>query len=65
VSAEGWHSGALVFVNEELASKEPTYNREDRPFPKLKLVDGMEMPGDNDYDEWGEGRPESQLNTET
>ena len=63
VSAAGWHSGALVLVNEELAQKEPTYNREDVHFPRLKLSDGREMPGQKDFDEWREGRPEFQLNT--
>ncbi|KAI4960225.1 hypothetical protein J4E86_001847 [Alternaria arbusti] len=57
VSAAGWHSGALVLVNEELAQKEPTYNREDVHFPRLKLSDGREMPGQKDFDEWREGRP--------
>lgn len=61
VSAAGWHSGALVLVNEELAQKEPTYNREARPFPRLKLSDGREMPGEKDFDEWREGRPVFQL----
>jgi SCF-associated factor 1 len=65
VSAAGWHSGALVLVNEELASKEPSCEREDRPFPRLKLADGTEMPGDKDFDEWREGRPEFQLNVQT
>jgi SCF-associated factor 1 len=50
-------------VNEELAKKEPTNNREDRSFPRLKLSDGKEMPGEKDFDEWREGRPDFQLNT--
>jgi SCF-associated factor 1 len=62
VSAAGWHSGALVLVNEELAKKEPTYDREDRSFPRLKLSDGREMPGKKDFDEWREGPPDFQLN---
>ncbi|KAI0581717.1 F-box multi-domain protein [Pyrenophora tritici-repentis] len=61
VSAAGWHSGALVLVNEELATKEPTYNREKRSFPRLKLSDGTEMPGEKDFDEWREGCPGFQL----
>jgi SCF-associated factor 1 len=65
VSAAGWHSGALVLVNEELVSKEPAYESEDRPFPRLKLADGTEMPGEKDFDEWREGRPEFQLNVQT
>ncbi|KAJ4362465.1 hypothetical protein N0V83_010558 [Neocucurbitaria cava] len=62
VSAAGWHSGALVLVNEELASKEPTYKYEDENFPRLRLADGTEMPGEKDFDEWREGRPEWQRN---
>ena len=62
VSAAGWQSGALVLVNEKLAKKEPTNNREDRSFPRLKLSDGREMPGEKDFDEWREGRPDFQLN---
>jgi SCF-associated factor 1 len=65
VSAAGWHSGALVLVNDQLAHKEPSYNYEDRPFPRLKLADGTEMPGEKDFDEWREGRPEFQLNVQT
>ena len=62
VSAAGWHSGALVLVNEDLANKEPTYKWEDKNFPRLKLADGREMPGEKEFDEWREGRPEWQLN---
>jgi SCF-associated factor 1 len=65
VSAAGWHSGALVLVNEELANKEPTYDRENRPFPRLKLSDGTEMPGEKEFDEWREGKPDFQLNAQT
>lgn len=64
VSAAGWHSGALVLVNEELANKEITYKWEDKNFPRLKLANGTEMPGEKDFDEWREGRPEWQLNDE-
>lgn len=62
VSAAGWHSGALVLVNVELASKEPTYKYEDENFPRLILADGTEMPGEKDFDEWREARPEWQRN---
>lgn len=65
VSAAGWHSGALVLVNDELAQKEPTYNREPRPFPRLRLSDGREMPGEKDFDEWRESRPVFQLDAQT
>ncbi|KAH7377806.1 regulator of chromosome condensation 1/beta-lactamase-inhibitor protein II [Pyrenochaeta sp. MPI-SDFR-AT-0127] len=65
VSAAGWHSGALVLVNDELANKEPTYNWEDKTFPRLKLVDGTEMPGEKEFDEWREGRPVWQFNEES
>lgn len=61
VSAAGWHSGALVLVNEELARKEPAYSWEQRNFPRLKLSDGTEMLGEKDLDEWREGRPDWQL----
>ncbi|KAF1938509.1 RCC1/BLIP-II [Clathrospora elynae] len=65
VSAAGWHSGALVLVNEELANKEPAYERENKPFPRLRLADGTEMPGEKEFDEWREGRPNFELNTQT
>ncbi|KAF1847157.1 RCC1/BLIP-II [Cucurbitaria berberidis CBS 394.84] len=65
VSAAGWHSGALVLVNEELASKEATYKWEDRNFPRLRLADGTEMPGEQEFDEWREPRPEWQLNADS
>ncbi|EMD87843.1 hypothetical protein COCC4DRAFT_143329 [Bipolaris maydis ATCC 48331] len=64
VSAAGWHSGALVLVNEELAQKEPAYNREARPFPRLRLSDGREMPGEKEFDEWREGQPIFQLDAQ-
>lgn len=61
VSAAGWHSGALVLVNEELADKEPGYAWEQMRFPRLRLADGTEMPGEKDFDEWRDGRPDWQL----
>ena len=60
VSAAGWHSGALVLVNKDLASKDQGYSFENKSFPRLKLSDGTEMPGEVDFDEWREGRPEWQ-----
>jgi SCF-associated factor 1 len=66
ISAAGWHSGALVLVNDELANRksgsESSY--EDQTFPRLKLVDGREMPGMKDFDDWKEGRPDWQLDVE-
>lgn len=61
VSAAGWHSGALVLVNEELAGKEPAYAWDKMSFPRLRLADGTEMPGQKDFDEWREGRPQWQF----
>ncbi|POS81395.1 hypothetical protein DHEL01_v200229 [Diaporthe helianthi] len=61
VSAAGWHSGALVLVNEELAHKEPPSAWEKMSFPRLRLADGTEMPGQKGFDEWRDGRPEWQL----
>ncbi|KAI8932026.1 hypothetical protein NX059_010920 [Plenodomus lindquistii] len=65
VSAAGWHSGALVLVNEDLAGKEPAYKWEHKNFPRLRLADGTEMPGRKDFDEWREGRPDWKLENET
>ncbi|KAF2705928.1 RCC1/BLIP-II [Pleomassaria siparia CBS 279.74] len=127
ISAAGWHSGAIVLVNEDLAErvrdrciiKDPEQDSEDesspshwslgtwipnstrallgfqgadqqprydpnsgfldpishgaspkkgysytwayKSFPRLKLSDGREMPGEVDFDEWRYGRPEWQL----
>ncbi|KAH9877904.1 hypothetical protein J1614_003121 [Plenodomus biglobosus] len=65
VSAAGWHSGALVLVNEELAGKEPAYKWEHMNFPRLRLSDGTEMPGQKVFDEWREGRPDWPLEGQT
>ncbi len=62
VSAAGWHSGALVLVNEELEAKEVGYNWKDKNFPRLKLANGREMPGSGAFDEWRKGRPDWQFN---
>ncbi|KAF9700182.1 hypothetical protein EKO04_001857 [Ascochyta lentis] len=61
VSAAGWHSGALVLVNDDLAKKEPSYSYEGKPFPRLRLSDGTEMPGSVDFAVWRHGQPEWQL----
>jgi SCF-associated factor 1 len=58
VSAAGWHSGAIVLVNDDLASKKDVYDWLSKGFPRLKLSDGTEMPGTVDFDEWREGRPD-------
>ncbi|KAJ8108857.1 hypothetical protein OPT61_g7877 [Boeremia exigua] len=61
VSAAGWHSGALVLVNDELAKKDPPYSYDSKSFPRLRLSDGTEMPGSGDLDTWRNGQPEWQL----
>ncbi|KAJ4334180.1 hypothetical protein N0V87_007021 [Didymella glomerata] len=61
VSAAGWHSGALVLVNEDLAKKEPSYSYEGKSFPRLRLKDGTEMPGSAELDLWRNGQPQWQL----
>ena len=33
----------------------------DKPFPRLRLSDGREMPGTVEFNEWRYGRPEWQL----
>lgn len=50
ISAAGWHSGALVLVNDELAEQESSRSFEDQAFPRLRLADGTEMPGTKDFD---------------
>lgn len=69
VSAAGWHSGALVLVNEGLVEKQHAAHKElmnntEVTFPRLRLSDGREMPGSKEFDEWREGRPEWQLDAE-
>ncbi|KAF3031771.1 hypothetical protein E8E12_001985 [Didymella heteroderae] len=61
VSAAGWHSGALVLVNEDLAKKEPSYSYEGKSFPRLRLSDGAEMPGSGELDMWRNGPPQWRL----
>ncbi|KAF1832642.1 hypothetical protein BDW02DRAFT_648991 [Decorospora gaudefroyi] len=65
ISAAGWHSGALVLVNEELANKEPTYDYKNTRFPRLKLTNGTEMPGEKEFDAWRQGMPQFQLDSLT
>jgi SCF-associated factor 1 len=40
------------------------YTWADKSFPRLKLSDGREMPGEVEFDEWRYGRPEWQLDVE-
>jgi SCF-associated factor 1 len=61
ISAAGWHSGALVLVNDDLANRESPKSVEDTSFPRLRLANGTEMPGTKEFDEWREGRPEWDL----
>ena len=61
VSAAGWHSGALMLVNDELAQKDPPFSFEGNSFPRLRLSDGTEMPGTGDLCTWRHGQPEWQL----
>lgn len=61
VSAAGWHSGAVLLVNEELASRETNYDWRSKSFPRLQLSNGEGMPGSVPIDEWREGRPELQI----
>jgi SCF-associated factor 1 len=65
ISAAGWHSGALVLVNDELAKQESSRSFEHEAFPRLTLADGTEMPGTKDFDEWRDGRPEWKLDVQS
>ncbi|EGP90152.1 uncharacterized protein MYCGRDRAFT_69058 [Zymoseptoria tritici IPO323] len=62
ISAAGWHSGALVLVNQDMVDRLKTatwvslYH-----FPRLRLSDGTEMPGQVEFDEWRFGRPNWEL----
>ncbi|KAF2678514.1 hypothetical protein K458DRAFT_480794 [Lentithecium fluviatile CBS 122367] len=58
VSAAGWHSGAVVMVNDDLVNKPGVYDWQHKTFPRLKLSDGREMAGAVAFDDWREGRPE-------
>jgi SCF-associated factor 1 len=40
------------------------YTWADKSFPRLRLSDGREMPGEVEFDEWRYGRPEWQLDVE-
>ncbi|EMC98263.1 hypothetical protein BAUCODRAFT_67000 [Baudoinia panamericana UAMH 10762] len=57
VSAAGWHSGALMLVNEDLAAKGYKYVWAYDHFPRLRLSNGAEMPGNVPFDEWRYERP--------
>ncbi|KAF2453244.1 regulator of chromosome condensation 1/beta-lactamase-inhibitor protein II [Lineolata rhizophorae] len=59
VAAGGWHSGALVLVNEALADRvRERYVWAGDSFPRLSLSNGREMPGQVPFSEWKYGRPE-------
>ncbi|KAF2083967.1 hypothetical protein K490DRAFT_50253 [Saccharata proteae CBS 121410] len=62
VTAAGWHSGALVLVNEDLAQRIYHVSWINDSFPRLRLSDGREMPGEVEFSEWREGAPEWDLN---
>jgi SCF-associated factor 1 len=64
VSSAGWHSGALVLVNDDLANQESSRSFEDQAFPRLMLSDGTEMPGQKPFDDWREGRPQWDFDAE-
>ncbi|KAF2489705.1 RCC1/BLIP-II [Lophium mytilinum] len=80
VSAAGWHSGALVLVNDVLAEmvresckggppeRSPhegkLYEWEWKDWPRLRLADGREMPGEVEFSEWKYGRPDFERNFE-
>ena len=75
VAAAGWHTGALVLVDDETAEKtrqkwiadegtgtetgkiKGEYVWEKMPFPRIKLPDGYEFPGEGKFREWREGMP--------
>lgn len=57
VSAAGWHSAAIVLVNEKL-EVDSKYNWKEQSFPRLRFRDGQEMPGNVDFHEWRNGPPE-------
>jgi SCF-associated factor 1 len=61
VSAAGWHSGALVLVNDDLTAQGSSHEWQDQSFPRLKLSNGQEMPGTVPFDEWRNGRPDWKL----
>lgn len=61
VSAAGWHSGALVLVNEDLTGSATSESFVGELFPRLSLADGNDMPGAKEFDKWREGLPEWDL----
>lgn len=60
VCAAGWHSGALLLVNEDLDDRVPETYKHMR-LPRLRLSDGTEQEGSKEFDEWPFGRPEWDL----
>lgn len=73
VAAAGWHSGALVLVNEALEDKiasQHVRTRDPRTgdvewrwdgtsFPHIRLHDGFEMPGKGPLKKWRYGMPKA------
>ena len=73
IAAAGWHSGALVIVDDEMAERkrkmmivkgglQPQNEKEEyvwerEPFPRLRMPDGYEFPGEGEFREWREGTP--------
>lgn len=64
VAAAGWHSGALVLVNDELADEVVKSAQMDAEFPRLRLENGEEMPGSGPVTEWLEKPPRWNLEYE-
>ena len=71
IAAAGHHSGALVLVDDDKAEKtrqkwiggdetgkiKNEYVWENNPFPRIKLPDGYEFPGEGQLAPWCEGMP--------
>jgi SCF-associated factor 1 len=64
VAAAGWHSGALVLVNDELAHDVAKSAEMDPVFPRLTLEDGEEMPGNVPVMKWLQEPPKLNLEYE-
>ncbi|KEQ73858.1 RCC1/BLIP-II protein [Aureobasidium namibiae CBS 147.97] len=60
ITAAGWHSGSLVLVNEDKAKRinGRAYVWAQDSFPRLKLANGEEMPGEIEFSAWRNGRPQ-------
>ncbi|KAF2863123.1 RCC1/BLIP-II [Piedraia hortae CBS 480.64] len=68
VTAAGWHSAALVLVNEEWAARQGykyIWAANGDKFPRLILSDGTEMPGSGPFDTWRYDRPEFKLDLQS